>query len=98
MGAAGVQLVKLTPYRSYVSTSFTLQSICILSIVGLKGGILSYSAVRTLSLETPFISTLQGIIYYLLRLLPPEPVEQQSISSASERSGLPLWPDLSIAH
>lgn len=47
-GAAGVQLVKLTPYRSQVSIFFTLQCIVILSIVGLRGGVLSYSAVSTL--------------------------------------------------
>ena len=47
MGAAGVQLVKLTPYRSYIFSFFTLQCISIMSIVGFKGGIISYSSVRT---------------------------------------------------
>lgn len=44
---AGVQLVKLTPYRSHVSIFAILQSVAILSIVGLKGGVLSYAAVST---------------------------------------------------
>ncbi|KAL3131924.1 hypothetical protein ABBQ38_007627 [Trebouxia sp. C0009 RCD-2024] len=41
----GVQLVKMTPYRSHISIFFTLQSVVILSIMGLRGGILSYSTV-----------------------------------------------------
>ncbi|KAL3163379.1 hypothetical protein ABBQ32_009765 [Trebouxia sp. C0010 RCD-2024] len=41
----GVQLVKMTPYRSHISIFFTLQSVAILSITGLKGGILTYSTV-----------------------------------------------------
>ena len=63
MRAAGVQLVKLTPYRSYISISVMVQCICFLSILGLKGGVLSYSAVSTLSqyplLSVPFFGIIQ---------------------------------------
>ena len=42
---AGVQLVKMTPFRANISIFFCLQTVAILSIVGLKGGVISYAAV-----------------------------------------------------
>ena len=69
MGAAGVQLVKLTPYRSYISIFFTLQCICFMSILGLKGGVLTYSAVSTLSQH----SMCHYLVWHYKVLLPLEP-------------------------
>ena len=50
--AEGVKLVKMTPLRSSMATFFCMETTAILSTVGLKGGVLSYSAVSYLLLSS----------------------------------------------
>ena len=42
---AGVQLVKMTPFRSSAATFYCLEAVAILSAADFKGGVISYAVV-----------------------------------------------------